>query len=87
MRKFGLIALMSLIGAPALAHDTVHEAITEYTDFATYDAGIILPDQITDDLFSEFVFIDTRTAEEFTQSTIEGAIHIEWRDVFSRLDG
>lgn len=86
MRKFVLIALMSLIGTPALAQDTVQEAITEYTDFATYDAGIILPAQITDDLFSEFVFIDTRTAEEFTQSTIEGAIHIEWRDVFSRLD-
>jgi rhodanese-related sulfurtransferase len=86
MRKLALLGLISLIGTSAVAQDAVQEAITEYTDFVTYDAGIILPAQITDDLFAEFVFIDTRTVEEFTQSTIDGAIHIEWRDVFSRLD-
>ena len=80
-----LLAATSTVFAEPLKSG-VQEAITEYTEFATYDAGIILPAQITEELFDAFVFIDTRTAEEFAQGTIKGATHIEWRDIFSRLD-
>jgi rhodanese-related sulfurtransferase len=59
--------------------------MADYVDFATYDAGIILPKQITDEVVNSFAFIDTRTAEEFSEKTIKGARHIEWREVFSRL--
>ena len=69
------------------AQDAVLEEMADYTGFATYDAGIIVPAQITDDPFGNFVFIDTRSTEEFVDSTIDGAIHIECRDVFSRIDG
>lgn len=80
-------AVVFVIATKAVFAETaVQEAITEYTDFATYDAGIILPAQITDSLFDDFMFIDTRTAEEFEVATIKGAKHIEWREVFSRLD-
>lgn len=68
------------------AQDAVLEEMADYTGFATYDAGIIVPAQITDDPFGNFVFIDTRSTEEFVDSTIDGAIHIECRDVFSRID-
>ena len=37
-------------------------------------------------MFDDLLFIDTRTKEEHAQATIDGAIHIEWREVFSRLD-
>ena len=75
-----------MLTTAVFAQDAVLEAMADYTGFATYDAGIIIPAQITEDLFGNFVFIDTRSAEEFAESTIDGAIHIEWRDVFSRLD-
>ncbi|AXI47206.1 rhodanese-like domain-containing protein [Sulfitobacter sp. SK012] len=75
-----------MITTAASAQNTLLETMADYTEFATYDAGIIVPAQITDDLFSSFTFVDTRSEEEFAESTIEGAIHIEWRDVFSRIE-
>ncbi|MGC1497386.1 MAG: rhodanese-like domain-containing protein [Sulfitobacter sp.] len=86
MLRFALVAMMSMFSTISLAQDTLLEAMDGYSGFAPYDAGIILPVQITDDLFDDFLFIDTRTAEEHAQSTIDGAIHIEWREVFSRVD-
>ena len=80
----GMACALLIATTAVFAQDPVREAIA---DFATYDAGIILPVQITDDLMDDFTFIDTRTTEEFAEATIDGAIHIEWRDVFSRLDG
>jgi rhodanese-related sulfurtransferase len=86
MFRFLLITAMSLIGTTAFAQDAALEAMADYSDFATYDAGIILPAQITEELFNSFVFIDTRSTEEFEAETIKGAANIEWREVFSRLD-
>jgi rhodanese-related sulfurtransferase len=86
LRAITLISLCAASALPVAAQGTVQEAITEYTDFATYDAGIILPSQITDELFDDFVFIDTRSKDEFDEATIDGARNIEWREVFSRLD-
>lgn len=65
---------------------TTLEMFDDYTGFAPYDAGIILPEQITADVFADFIFIDTRTDEEFAAQTINGARHIEWREVFARID-
>ncbi|WP_254694055.1 rhodanese-like domain-containing protein [Sulfitobacter sp. SK012] len=86
MGKIILTILLSMITTAASAQNTLLETMADYTEFATYDAGIIVPAQITDDLFSSFTFVDTRSEEEFAESTIEGAIHIEWRDVFSRIE-
>lgn len=33
------------------------------------------------------MFIDTRTKVEHAAGTIQGAQHIEWRDIFARVDG
>jgi rhodanese-related sulfurtransferase len=70
----------------AHASDEVAEAMEGCASFAAYDAGIIIPAQVTDDVFDSFTFIDTRSADDFEAGTIEGAVHIEWREVFSRLD-
>lgn len=75
------IALPTLVSA-----NPVQDAMQDYAEFATYDAGIILPEQITQDIFANVSFIDTRSAAEFTNATIPGASHIEWRDIFSRTD-
>lgn len=72
--------------APPLAADDLSEALIDYMNFATYDAGIIEPAQLTEDVFHSIYFVDTRDAEQFAQETIPGAVNIEWREVPSRLD-
>lgn len=83
--KWMLVICMALFSGAAVA-DPVKEAMQDYTDFATYDAGIILPEQVTEEVFSDFVFIDTRSAAEFSEGTIPGAKNIEWREVLGRID-
>lgn len=81
-----LIAILLFLTATASFADPVRDAMQEYSEFATYDAGIILPEQITEDIFAGVTFVDTRTADAFAEATIPGATHIEWREVFGRLD-
>lgn len=73
------------IAMPVWADDLAEE-ITGYMDFATYDAGIIVPQQITQDVFEAALFIDTRDADQFAAGTIPGALNIEWRQIPARLD-
>ncbi len=53
-------------------------------EFANYEAGIIVPQQLTKDVFDSVIFIDTRDSEQFAKGTIPGAKNIEWREVLSR---
>ncbi len=91
MRTFGLALALgaSLVAGAAGADDRADdlaEAIIGYMDFAPYDAGVILADQITADLLPSVHFIDTRSEAEFAAGAIDGARHIEWREVPGRLD-
>jgi rhodanese-related sulfurtransferase len=67
------------------AQDLLDE-ITGYIEFEPYDSGIILPEQITEDIWPSVTFVDTRNAEQFEVGTIPGALHMEWREVPWRLD-
>ena len=67
---------ITCLGAPVWASDLA-DKITGYMDFATYDAGIIVPEQLTQDVFDAALFIDTRDANQFDDATIPGATHIE----------
>jgi rhodanese-related sulfurtransferase len=69
-----------------VAQNVTQEVLQEYMEFSNYFAGIIVPEQLTKDFFDAVTFIDTRNAEQFEQNTIPGAINIEWRDVFGRID-
>lgn len=84
MKTYLSIALLTLAGA--VVADPVQEAMQDYAEFAPYDAGIILPAQVTQDIHNDVAFIDTRTAAEFSAGTIPGAVNIEWREVFGRLN-
>lgn len=77
--------MMSLSATPSAANEAT-EIFQEYTDFATYDAGVIRPDQLTPEIVEGIVFIDTRRAEEFKIQSIPGARNIEWREVFNRIE-
>lgn len=78
-------ALIAALAAPARAEE-LSDAIIGYMDFATYEAGIILPEQLTEDVFPSVYFVDTRDAAQFAEETIPGAVNIEWREIPSRLD-
>ena len=62
------------------------EAIIDYMDFATYESGIILPQQLDQAVFEAATFIDTRDAEQYEAGHIPGASNIEWREVPGRID-
>jgi rhodanese-related sulfurtransferase len=68
------------------AEDAAVEAMREYLDFASYDAGIILPEQLTKDVFEQVLFVDTRDAGQYERGTIPGAVNIEWRQILARRD-
>ena len=72
-------------GAFANADDLADEIIG-YMDFAPYESGIILPAQLTEDVFGSVTFVDTRDAEQYEAATIPGAVNIEWREIPARLD-
>lgn len=83
----GILVAASLAAVPAVAQDdAVAEAVIDYMDFATYEAGIILPNQIDQSVFEAATFIDTRDTDQFDKDTIPGATNIEWREIPGRLD-
>jgi len=64
----------------------VIEARQEYLDFARYDAGIMLPEQLAKDVFEQVLFVDARDAGQCEKETIPGAVNIEWRRILARCD-
>ena len=88
-RLQGLIAVLLplvLLAAPAAAENTAVKAMQEYMEFTPYDSGIIVPQQISKDVFDSVVFIDTRDAAQFAKGTIPGSRNIEWRQVLGSID-
>ena len=81
----GIVLPMALLGQPAAAESPAVKAMQEYMEFAPYEAGIIVPQQLAKDVFESVVFIDTRDAGQFAKGTIAGARNIEWREVLSRI--
>jgi len=80
------LALCTFVTPEVRAEDALQEAFQEYLDFANYEAGILVPQQLTREIFESATFIDTRDADQYEQAHIPGAQHIEWREVVSRQD-
>lgn len=84
--RAALAAVLLAAPLPALADEAAIEAMQGYMEFAPYDAGIIVPEQLTEDVFKAVLFVDTRDAGQFEAETIPGAVNIEWREVLARID-
>ncbi|WP_137699903.1 rhodanese-like domain-containing protein [Marimonas lutisalis] len=80
------VLLCAALPALARADDPVAEAIIDYMDFATEAAGIILAQQIDEEVFNAARFVDVRSADEFDAGHIPGATNIEWCALPARLD-
>ena len=85
-RIFTAMLAAAFLASPAVAESPANKAMQEYMEFSTYEAGIIVPQQLSKDIFDSVVFIDTRDAGQFTKGTIPGARNIEWREVMSRIN-
>lgn len=81
---FAVVAVM--VTGPAMADEALREAITDYMDFATYDSGIITPEQLDKSVFEAATFVDTRDAAQFAAGHIPGAVNIDWREVPGQLE-
>jgi rhodanese-related sulfurtransferase len=75
----------TLLFSPAFAESPAVKAMQDYMEFAPYEAGIIVPQQLSKEIFDGVVFIDTRDAAQFAAGSIPGARNIEWREVLSRI--
>jgi rhodanese-related sulfurtransferase len=87
MRK--LVLLLSLLMPVASAHaqkdaDPVIDAMETYLDSAEFGGGVVLSKQIAGGEWKSYQVIDTRLAEDYAAGHIDGAIHIEWRNVLAR---
>jgi rhodanese-related sulfurtransferase len=89
MRGLGLsaaAACLALCAAGPLAAQDLADEVIGYIEFEPYESGIILPAQLTADVWQDLYFVDTRDAAQFAAGTIPGAVHIEWREVPGRLE-
>lgn len=80
------LLLLAVHVSPLWANDAAAEAFQEYLDFATYEAGIMVPQQLTKEIFESATFVDTRDLAQYEQEHIPGARHIEWRELVSRRE-
>jgi rhodanese-related sulfurtransferase len=85
IRLFAVFLLSAALAGPVRAENPAVMAMQEYMDFAPYEAGIIVPQQLAKDVFESVVFIDTRDAGQFAKGSIPGARNIEWREVVGRM--
>ncbi len=81
---YGLTAF-ALLASPASANDLADE-FGAYLDFAGYTEGVIMVEQLTEDILPSVTFVDARSADEFSADGIDGALNIEWRETLERLD-
>lgn len=84
-QKLLVVFLLVVTPTVATAENAAVKAMQEYMEFAPYEAGIIVPQQLTKDVFEGVIFIDTRDAGQFAKGTIPNARHIEWREVLTRI--
>ena len=81
-----LLALLCLAPLTATAQEPTVEAMQDYMMFSEYEAGIILPQQIDQQVFETALFNDTRSADQFAANHIPGAVNLEWRRVLAERD-
>lgn len=88
-KAFGIAATLAaaLACVSPAAHAQLDKATTEslesYFEFADYNSGTIMSEQIPADDWKKFFLLDVRNAAQFAHEHIPGAVNIEWRKVFA----
>ena len=71
------------MAAQAQMDKATTEAVAAYFDFADYNSGTIMAEQIPAEDWKRFYLLDVRDAGQYAKEHIPGAVNIEWRKVFS----
>lgn len=71
------------MAAQAQMDKATTEAVAAYFDFADYNSGTIMAEQIPAEDWKKFYLLDVRDAGQYAKEHIPGAVNIEWRKVFS----
>ena len=90
MRVRSSVALFSVMfifaGLAVADENPVIDAMAEYLEFAEYQGGNLLPEQIPASKYENLRIIDTRRPEDYEKDHIPGAVNIEWRQLIARMD-
>lgn len=87
MKSIAIIACLLLTALPVQAQESSSpaiEAMEAYLDFVEFGGGIVLPKQIAGGDWKAYHIIDTRLPEDYAAGHLDGAKHIEWRNVLAR---
>lgn len=87
MKSIAIIACLLLTALPVHAQESSSpaiEAMETYLDFVEFGGGVVFPKQIAGGEWKAYHIIDTRLAEDYAAGHLEGAKHIEWRNVLAR---
>lgn len=85
-RFLSALLCIGLFGIAPVVAGELEDEIIGYMDFATEAEGILLPQQLTEDVFHDIHFVDVRSPEAHAAGTIPGAVNMGWRQVPGRLD-
>ncbi|MEG3639651.1 rhodanese-like domain-containing protein [Magnetococcus sp. PR-3] len=62
------------------------DVMNDYMSESTHTQGMVTPEQVQVSYLGVAQILDTREAEQYEQSHIPDALHMEWREVLDRLD-
>lgn len=79
------LVFVAALAMPVRAGSPAIKAMQEFMEFAPYEAGIVVPQQLTRETFESVVVIDPRDSGWFSEGSIPGARNIEWREVLGRM--
>ncbi|MEW8646157.1 MAG: rhodanese-like domain-containing protein [Candidatus Thiodiazotropha endolucinida] len=79
-----LCLILSAHNAEADEGSEIVEAMEEYLEFVDYGGATIFSQQIPAEDWGNFFVVDTRSASQYEQEHIPGAVNIEWRQILAR---
>ncbi|MEW8078281.1 MAG: rhodanese-like domain-containing protein, partial [Candidatus Thiodiazotropha endolucinida] len=79
-----LCLILSTYNAEADEGNEIVEAMEEYLEFVDYGGATIFSQQIPAEDWGNFFVVDTRSASQYEQEHIPGAVNIEWRQILAR---
>ncbi|MET0004486.1 MAG: rhodanese-like domain-containing protein [Candidatus Thiodiazotropha sp.] len=82
-----ILVLCLILGAHNAEADEgseIVEAMEEYLEFVDYGGATIFSQKIPAEDWGNFFVVDTRSASQYEQEHIPGAVNIEWRQILAR---
>nr|CRH06955.1 putative Thiosulfate sulfurtransferase [Candidatus Magnetococcus massalia] len=89
LKVVSLSAMLLCSSSVAMANEEQEitmDRMNDYMSEATHVQGMVTPEQVATTYLGVAAIFDTREEEQYEESHIKGAKHMEWREVIDRLD-